>query len=266
MAGRFIEKGMNIVILGLLGSLAAGLMTAVGALPVLAGREISRRNNDRMLGFAAGVMLSASFFSLILPGLEAAEANHGSVLVAALIAGAGIALGAGMVAFLNEALPHEHFIAGPEGADPGALARIWLFVIAITIHNFPEGMAVGVGFGGGDIANGAALATGIGLQNAPEGLAVAVALRGQGFGRWRAFAVALATGLVEPVGGVIGAAAVGMSALVLPWGLTFAAGAMLYIISHEIIPETHRHGHQNAATTGLLAGLILMMILDVTLG
>ncbi|WP_245848468.1 ZIP family metal transporter [Actibacterium ureilyticum] len=257
---------MSIVLLGFLGSLAAGMMTAVGALPVLAGRAVSRRANDRMLGFAAGVMLSAAFFSLILPGLEAAEAVYGSVLAAALIAGGGIALGGLLVAVLNKTLPHEHFITGPEGADAGALAKIWLFVIAITIHNFPEGMAVGVGFGGGDIANGAALATGIGLQNAPEGLAVAVALRGQGFGRWRSFGVALATGLVEPLGGVIGAAAVGVSALVLPWGLTFAAGAMLYIISHEIIPETHRHGHQDAATTGLMVGLILMMILDVTLG
>lgn len=153
-----------------------------------------------MLGFAAGVMLSASFFSLILPGLESAEGQYGGVLAAALIVGAGIALGAVVVAGLNEALPREHFIAGPEGADPGALARIWLFVIAITIHNFPEGLAVGVGFGGGDLANGLSLATGIGLQNAPEGLAVAVALRAQGYRRFDAFAVATATGLVEPVG------------------------------------------------------------------
>lgn len=251
---------------GLLASLAAGLMTGVGAVPVLIGREVHPRWNDSMLGFAAGVMLSASFFSLILPGLAAADLHYGGVLAAALIVGAGIALGALAVAGLNEALPHEHFVAGLEGADPGALARIWLFVIAITIHNFPEGLAVGVGFGGGDVANGLSLATGIGLQNAPEGLAVAVALRAQGYRRVYAFAVATVTGLIEPVGGLLGAAAVSASALVLPWGLAFAAGAMIYIISHEIIPETHRRGHQNAATAGLVGGMILMMVLDVTLG
>ncbi|MDX1782162.1 MAG: ZIP family metal transporter, partial [Thalassovita sp.] len=133
-------------------------------------------------------------------------------------------------------------------------------------HNFPEGMAVGIGFGGGDMANGMTLATGIGLQNAPEGLAVAVALLGQGYGRGSAFAIALATGLIEPVGGVIGVSLVHLSAYVLPLGLSFAAGAMIYIISHEIIPETHRNRHQDEATTGLLAGMILMMLLDVILG
>ncbi|MCI2400310.1 ZIP family metal transporter [Aliiroseovarius subalbicans] len=257
---------MSIVMWGLLASLAAGLMTGVGALPVLFGRSISRRTSDTLLGFAAGVMLSASYFSLILPGIDAAEALYGSVTTAALIAGAGIALGALVVAAMNEALPHEHFIEGREGAEGAALAKIWLFVIAITIHNFPEGMAVGVGFGGGDVANGLSLATGIGLQNAPEGLAVAVALRGLNYSKFTSFAIALLTGLVEPIGGLIGAAAVSFSEVALPWGLAFAAGAMLYIISHEIIPETHRHGHQNRATTGLIFGLILMMVLDVALG
>ena len=126
-------------------------------------------------------------------------------------------------------------------------------------------MAVGVGFGGGDVANGLTLATGMGLQNAAEGLAVAVALRGQGYGKVKSFWIALLTGLVEPIGGVLGAGLVSVSVYALPWGLTFAAGAMLYVISHEIIPETHRHGHQNRATTGFLIGLILMMFLDVVL-
>ncbi len=257
---------MDFVTIAIIASLGAGLMTGVGAVPVLFGRSISRRLNDALLGFAAGVMLSASYFSLILPGIAAAETLFGSVGIAASIVAAGIALGALAVALLNEALPHEHFVQGPEGSDPGALARIWLFVIAITIHNFPEGLAVGVGFGGGDLANGMSLATGIGLQNAPEGLAVAVALRGQGYTRMRSFMVALATGLIEPVGGAVGVLAVQSSVIALPWGLAFAAGAMLYIISHEIIPETHRHGHQNIATGGLVLGLIVMMMLDVTLG
>ncbi|MFD1344483.1 ZIP family metal transporter [Litorisediminicola beolgyonensis] len=256
----------NMVFMGLLGSLGAGLMTGVGALPVLFGRTISRATSDLLLGFAAGVMISASFFSLILPGLDAAEALYGTAFLASLQAAIGVILGAGAVWWLNEALPHEHFITGPEGADPGAMPRIWLFIIAITIHNFPEGMAVGIGFGGGDVAKGLSLATGIGLQNAPEGLAVAVALRGQGIAACKSLLVALLTGLVEPVGGLVGAAAVTVSEYVLPLGLTFAAGAMLYIISHEIIPETHRHGHQTRATSGLIFGLVLMMILDVTLG
>jgi len=257
---------MDIITIGILASLGAGLMTGVGAIPVLFGRAISPAMNDMFLGFAAGVMLSASYFSLILPGLDAGQELYGSVKVAAFIAAGGIALGALMVAGLNAALPHEHFALGPEGSDPGALARVWLFVFAITIHNLPEGLAVGVGFGGGDMANGLSLATGIGLQNAPEGLAVAVALRGQGYGRWTSFGIALATGLIEPVGGAFGVWAVHVAAVALPWGLTFAAGAMLYIISHEIIPETHRRGHQNYATTGLIGGLILMMLLDVMLG
>ncbi len=257
---------MGIIWIGLLASLGAGLMTGVGAVPVLFGRRPSQRSNDAMLGFAAGVMLSASYFSLILPAIDSGVGIYGGALAAALVAGAGIALGAGFVGMLNALLPHEHFVTGPEGADPGAIARIWLFVFAITIHNFPEGMAVGVGFGGGDVSNGMSLAIGIGLQNAPEGLAVALALVGQGYARGWAFAVALLTGLVEPVGGVIGVWAVLGSAFILPLGLSFAAGAMLFIISHEIIPETHRHGHQAAATTGLTAGLILMMLLDVTLG
>lgn len=256
----------NIILIGALASLAAGLVTGLGALPVLIGRTPSPRSSDTMLGFAAGVMLSASYFSLILPGIDAAAEQHGSTLAAALIAAAGLALGALFVAGLNRALPHEHFLAGREGADAEGLARIWLFVLAITIHNLPEGLAVGVGFGGGNIANGATLAIGIGLQNAPEGLAVAVALVGLGYSRIFAVLVATVTGLIEPVGGLIGVTAVHAGAALLPWGLTFAAGAMLFIISHEIIPETHRRGHQTAATTGFMIGLIVMMLLDVVLG
>lgn len=257
---------MEIILLGTLASLGAGLLTGVGALPVLFGRRLSRRANDGLLGFAAGVMLSASYFSLLIPGIEAAEALHGSRSIAALIAAAALILGVAAIAGLNELLPHEHFVQGLEGADPGTIARIWLFVLAITIHNLPEGMAVGIGFAGGDIAGGLTLALGIGLQNAPEGLAVAVALRGVGFSRRRALGVAALTGLVEPVGGLAGVALVSTAAWILPWGLAFAAGAMLYVISHEIIPDIHRHGNAGVATGGLTAGLVLMMVLDVALG
>ena len=257
---------MGPVTLGFLASFLAGMLTAVGALPVLFGRSVSQRMNDVLLGFAAGVMLAASFLSLIVPGLEAARVIYGGARVAAIIAVGGVLLGVAVIAVLNEWIPHEHFFQGRQGPLPGALARVWLFVLAITIHNVPEGLAVGVGFGGGDIARGTALAVGIGLQNAPEGLAVALALLSCGYTKGHAFAVAGLTGLVEPVAGLLGAYAVSLSQLVLPWALTFAAGAMIYVISHEIIPETHRHGFENQATLGLTIGLVVMMFLDVAFG
>ncbi len=257
---------MNPVLLGLLGSGAAGAMTAVGAAPALFGRTLSVRAQDALLGFAAGVMLAASFFSLILPGIEHAEEQHGSRVLAALVAAAGVALGAGFVALLNATVPHEHFVQGQQGPEAKSIRRIWLFVLAITIHNLPEGLAVGVGFADGEIASGASLAIGIGLQNAPEGLAVAAALRSIGYSPVRAFLIAALTGLAEPIAGTAGAFAASLSEVLLPWALTFAAGAMLYVISHEIIPETHRNGHENGATLGLVIGLVTMLVLDVSLG
>lgn len=257
---------MSPVWAGAIGSLAAGCMTGVGALPALVGRTPSERTRDALLGFAAGVMLAASFFSLIVPSLEASERMYGVGMIPAAIAVAGILLGMVAVAALNAFLPHEHFHMGHEGPMSASLRRIWLFIIAITIHNVPEGLAVGVGFGTGDYANGLSLAIGIGLQNAPEGLAVAVALMGEGYRAIHAYWIAFLTGLVEPVGGVLGAAAVTFTEPALPWGLAFAAGAMIYVISHEIIPETHRRGFQDQATAGLGIGLTAMLFLDVWLG
>ncbi|SHI87778.1 ZIP family metal transporter [Wenxinia saemankumensis] len=256
---------MDTILLGTLGGLVAMAATTIGALPALIGRSLSQRASDTMLGFAAGVMLSAAYFSLILPGIDVATERTGSELVAALIAGAGIVLGAGFVAWLNATIPHEHFRTGPEGRDTEAVARIWLFVIAITIHNFPEGLSIGVAFGEGQ-ANGLSVMTGISIQDMPEGLAVAVAVTGLGYSRRTAFLTALASGAAEPLGAFVGAALVSVSHALLPWGLTFAAGAMLYVISHEIVPETHRNGHQHRATAGLIVGLVVMMLLDVTLG
>lgn len=257
---------MTPVWMGFVASLLAGLLTAVGALPVLFGRGVSQRVNDVLLSFAAGVMLAASFFSLIIPGLEAARLIYGGPLIAASIAVGGVLLGVGFISLLNECIPHEHFFQGLQGPLPGRLARIWLFVLAITIHNLPEGLAVGVGFAGGNVARGTTLAVGIGLQNAPEGLAVALALLTCGYTKGYAFAIASLTGLVEPVAGLLGAYAVSLSQLLLPWAMTFAAGAMIYVISHEIIPETHRHGFENDATFGLTIGLVVMMFLDVAFG
>jgi ZIP family zinc transporter len=254
------------IALGFLGSLAAGSLTAVGAIPVLFGRIPSRSTRDLLLGFAAGVMLAASFFSLIIPALDAAEGQFENAAAPAAIVCLAILLGMGAVALMNEKLPHEHFKSGREGPDADSLRRVWLFIIAITIHNFPEGLAVGVGFGADGFSGGLPLAIGIGLQNAPEGLAVGVSLLGEGYSRSRAWGIAALTGLVEPVGGLLGAGIISISQPLLPWGLAFAAGAMLYVISHEIIPETHRSGHQNRATLGLAVGLVIMLFLDVWLG
>jgi ZIP family zinc transporter len=254
---------MDPVALGFIASLAAGLVTSFGALPVLFGGAISPRTSDIMLGFAAGVMLAASFFSLIIPGLDAAKSIFAHQWVAALVVTAGMLLGAAFVGSLNEIVPHEHFMQGREGPEAAELGRVWLFVLAITLHNLPEGMAVGVGFAEGNVLSGTILATGIGLQNAPEGLAVALALLSVGYSRAKAFAISALTGLVEPVTGLMGAGAVSFSRLLLPWAMSFAAGAMLYVISHEIIPETHRHGSQTAATGGLMIGLAIMMLLDI---
>jgi len=259
-------ESLSPIALGFFGSLAAGSLTAIGAVPVLFGRIPSRATRDLSLGFAAGVMLAASFFSLIIPALDAAEGQFENGAVPAAIVCVAILFGMGAVALLNEKLPHEHFSTGREGPDAIALRRVWLFIFAITIHNFPEGLAVGVGFGANGLSGGLPLALGIGLQNAPEGLAVAVSLLGEGYSKWRAWGIAALTGMIEPVGGLIGAGIISLSQPLLPWGLAFAAGAMLYVISHEIIPETHRSGNQNRATLGLSVGLVLMLFLDVWLG
>lgn len=239
--------------------------TALGAIPVLVARRISQRAQDTMLGFGAGVMLAASAFSLIVPGIEAGTAFAGSRYAGVGIVAIGITLGSMAMLALNRLLPHEHFVKGVEGSSAIELKRIWLFVAAIALHNLPEGLAVGVGFGGGDIANGIPLAIGIAIQNIPEGLVVALALVAVGYSSAFAVTVAAATGLLEPIGGVLGAGVLGASQAILPWGLGFAAGAMLFVVSHEIIPESHRKGHEQFATMGLIGGFVLMMMLDTAL-
>jgi ZIP family zinc transporter len=228
--------------------------------------KLSQRVEDTLLGFAAGVMLAASFFSLIIPGIEKAQEDLDSASGGAAVVIAAILLGAAALAFIHRLAPHEHLGTGRTQGKPDRFARIWLFVIAITLHNFPEGLAVGVGFGGGDPAEGMPLAIAIGLQNMPEGLAVAASLASLDYKRSAAVLIALASGLVEPIGGLFGVAVVSLSEPLLPWALGFAAGAMLFVISNEIIPETHRQGHESLATSGLMAGLAIMMFLDVSLG
>ena len=256
----------SIILTGFLASLAAGMCTAVGAIPILFIGKPSEQQQNVFLGFAAGVMLAASFFSLIIPGIAQAEQMGASRVEAAGTIVCAVLLGAMVLSAMNRFAPVEFTVIGRADAPADLMRRIWLFVAAITLHNFPEGLAVGVSFGGGDLGNGTATAIGIGLQNMPEGLAVAVCLTTLGYTRNFAFLAALASGLVEPIGGLIGVTIVTWSETLLPWGLGFAAGAMIYVVASEIIPETQRLRPSPRATQGLMIGLVGMMFLDVTLG
>lgn len=250
----------------LVGGLMAAAATALGALPVLLSQKFSQRTHDTMLGFGAGVMLAASAFSLVIPAIAAARAQGAGPWGAGGTVGAGILLGAFLLLWIDRAVPHEHFVKGLEGPQAKALKRAWLFVLAITLHNLPEGLAIGVAFAGPDGVGAQALAAGISIQDVPEGMVVALALRGVGYGRWASAGLGLVSGLIEPVAAVAGVALIGLSAGLLPWGLAAAAGAMLYVISHEIIPESHRKGHETSATAGLMLGFVVMMLLDTALG
>lgn len=240
------------------GGAMAAFATALGAFPVLVMRRIGDGTQGLLLGFGAGVMLAAAVFSLLLPAFAAAQALGATDTGAAITVGLGLAIGAILLLAMDRALPHTHQ-PGPKRSNAG----VWLFVFAIAVHNIPEGLAIGVAASGDDTGN--AVATGISLQNVPEGLIVAIALVAAGYGRLFAFAVAALSGLVEPIASVAGAMMVGVSELVLPWALAGAAGAMLFVVSHEIIPESHRRGHETLATGGLIGGFIIMMMLDTLL-
>jgi ZIP family zinc transporter len=252
--------------LALLGGLAGFGATALGAAAGVALRNLSSRAEDSLLGFAAGMMLAASSFSLLLPGLAAGREITGSGPLSALVVSIGLALGVALMLGLDRFFPHEHPHGGPHGPGAARLARVWLFVLAITLHNLPEGMAIGVSFARGDLSVGLPLTTAIALQDVPEGLAVAIALRAAGLGVGRAAALAAASGLMEPLGAVLGVGLSSGFALAYPIGLGLAAGAMIFVVSHEVIPETHRNGHQTPATLGLMVGFAVMMGLDAGLG
>ena len=257
-----------VVLSALAGGSVAALATALGTLPVLLAHRLSDRVQDTLFGFGAGVMLAACAFSLVIPGLAAARevgTFGGGGWAAGGVVGSAILLGAAALLAIDRLVPHEHFIKGREGQVAQKLRRTWLFVFAIALHNLPEGLAIGVGYAGNDGVRANALAMGIAIQDVPEGLVVAVALLAAGYGRGLSVALGAASGLVEPIGAVLGAAIVSHSAALLPWGLGFAAGAMLFVISHEIIPESHRKGHEAFATGGLMVGFVLMMLLDTAL-
>lgn len=250
----------------LLWGVVAATATTLGTLPIVSTLRLSQRASDAMLGFGAGVMLAASSFSLIIPALAAAESQGAGPWRASAVVGGGILLGALALLLMDRMMPHEHFVKGLEGSQARKLKRVWLFVLAICLHNFPEGLAIGVGFAAADDVGARALATGIAVQDIPEGLVVALALVSVGYSRGLAVSIALLSGLIEPLASVLGVAVIGLSVKLLPWGLAAAAGAMLFVISHEIIPESHRQGHESAATVGLMVGFVLMMFLDTALG
>ncbi len=260
------------ILYALMGGLFTWGLTALGAASVFLTREPSRKLLDGMLGFAAGVMLAASVFSLLLPAMEMAEARGGVPWVPAAV---GFLLGGGLLRLLDRFLPHVHL--DPKAAVEG-LATPWrrttLLILAITLHNFPEGLAVGVAFGAvgldptgtATFGGAVALALGIGLQNLPEGLAVAWPLRRAGVGAGPAWFYGQLSAMVEPVGALLGALLVQEMFALLPYLMALAAGAMVFVIVEEVIPESQAEGNGDIATFGVMTGFALMMILDVALG
>lgn len=235
-------------------------LTALGTLPVLFFRTAPRRLMDAMMGFAGGVMVAASCWSLLVPAIAA-----GGVQAAAI----GLLAGASFFSIADQLLPHLHAEFPDEATLEGPRVhwrRPFLLMLAMTLHNFPEGMAVGVSFGSGDLGAATALAIGIGLQNIPEGLAIALPLRRGGMSRGRAFFWGQLSAAVEPVAGVVGAVLVLASSAFLPYGMAAAAGAMLYVVVEELIPETVRSGTTDVATLGFIGGFAVMMSLDNALG
>ena len=265
-------EALNPIAQALLATLFTWAMTATGAGAVFLFREVDRRLLDAALGFAAGVMIAASFWSLLAPSIAMAAEMGVTEWVPPLV---GFLAGAGAMRLADWLLPHLHLYA-PEASAEGvktSLHRTALLVLAITLHNIPEGLAVGVAFGavqGGSetatLGAAIALAIGIGLQNLPEGTAVSVPLRREGLSRARSFYYGQMSAWVEPIAGVLGAAAVLIMRPVLPYALAFAAGAMIFVVVEEVIPESQAGGHPDVATAGAIAGFAIMMVLDVALG
>ena len=247
---------MEIVLITALG---VGSATVFGAVLGFLFKKVSHKFEDIVLGFAAGIMLAAAVVGLILPSLESGK--H-----AVIITAFGILCGAFFLNLIDKIVPHIHrFVGGEIEAHPDSnakLNKILLFVLAIAIHNLPEGIAAGVGFGSGDTAQALTVAAGITLQNIPEGMIIIAPMLAVGISKKRTFLIAAATGLVEVIGTFIGYLAVSISAAILPFALSFAGGTMLYVISDEMIPETHSHGNERGATYSLLIGFCLMLLLD----
>ena len=250
----------------LLTALGVGGATVIGALIGFAFKKISHTFSDIVLSFAAGVMLAAAVLGLILPSVEYGTDMHGRYGL--LVTVAGVFTGALCLNLIDRLVPHLHKLAGAdsEAHHNADLNRVLLFVTAIAIHNLPEGIAAGVGFGAGDTSAALLIAGGIALQNIPEGMVIIGPMLAAGVTPKRTLLLALSTGLVEVVGTLVGYFAVSVASAILPFALAFAGGTMLYVISDEMIPETHAHGEERGATYALLVGFCVMLISDVLLG
>ena len=246
---------MTIVLLTALG---VGGATVIGSVIGFFFKKLSHKFSDIILSFAAGVMLAAAVLGLILPSLQYGG-KFGIVITIA-----GVFVGALCLNLIDKLVPHLHKFVGAEEQSVG-LNKVLLFVTAIAIHNLPEGIAAGVGFGSGDNSQALLIAGGIALQNIPEGMVIIGPMLAAGISPKRTFIAALATGLVEVAGTLLGYFAVSVSTLILPFALAFAGGTMLYVISHDMIPETHAHGSERGATYALLVGFCLMLAVDVLL-
>ena len=250
---------MTIVLLAT--ALGVGGATVIGALIGFIFKNITHRFSDIVLGFAAGIMLSASIFGLIIPSLEYGGDWKLLITIGSLFAGAIV------LNLIDKLVPHLHKFLEPDGEkhNNAKLGKVLLFVMAIAIHNLPEGIASGVGFASDNIAQALVIAGGIALQNIPEGMVIIAPMLSAGISKGKTFLIALVTGLVEVVGTFIGYFAASISSAVLPFALAFAGGTMLYVISDEMIPETHAHGSQRGATYALLIGFCVMLVMDVLL-
>ena len=246
----------------LITALGVGGATVIGALFGFAFKQISHKFSDIVLSFAAGVMLAAAVLGLILPALEYGG-KYGLLYTVS-----GIFAGALCLNLIDKLVPHLHKLVGTdtESHHNANLSRVLLFVTAIAIHNLPEGIAAGVGFGSGDTSQALIIAGGIALQNIPEGMVIIGPMLASGVSPQKTFVCAMLTGLVEVIGTFIGYFAVSVSTLILPFALAFAGGTMLYVISDEMIPETHAHGSERGATYALLVGFCIMLVTDVLLG
>lgn len=264
--------GLGPIQQALMATLFTWLMTALGAGAVFSFKSINRKLLDSMLGFAAGVMIAASFWSLLAPAIEMAEGSGVPSWVPAVV---GFLLGGVFLWTVDKILPHLHM--GMPTSEAEGIKTSWqrsvLLVLAITLHNIPEGLAVGVAFGalGADLpsaslAGAIALAIGIGLQNFPEGAAVSIPLRREGMSQLKSFWYGQISGIVEPIAGVLGAAAVLLMRPILPYALAFAAGAMIYVVVEELIPESQMSKDTHSSTSGAMLGFAVMMLLDVALG
>jgi ZIP family zinc transporter len=250
----------------LIGGGTAAAATALGTIPVLLSQNFSKRTYDCFLGFGAGVMLGATSFSLVIPALAAAKAGGSGNWGASLSVGAGILLGAGLLLVLDRLITTDSILQPADTRNAHSLKRAWLFVWAVALHNMPEGLAIGVAYAGVDLAKANSLTTGISIQDVPEGLVVALALRTVGYGRGVSTLLGVASGLIEPVAAVAGVALIGISAGLLPFALAAAAGAMLFVIANDVVPESHQNGHGTWASVALVFGFIIMTVLDTALG